>query len=114
MLPSREFSWDPARCGLHWFSVKCGDGLGAGTEEPAGGRKAGCSTKICLIPWEWGQQCVRIGPTYSLLQSWGLDMEESRGSEDLRLAYLLSWPTYSSGRLVPRECLLDLGAGITG
>lgn len=42
-------------------------------------------------------------------------MEE--GSEDLKLIYLLRWPTFFSGRLgywLPREYLMELGAGIMG
>lgn len=44
-----------------------------------------------------------------------LDMEERRGSENLKLAYLFHLSTCFSGRPgwhVPREYLLDLKAGI--
>lgn len=50
-------------------------------------------------------------------ESEGLDMEERKESEDLELTYLLCCPTCFSGRhdsQVPRESLLELGAGITG
>lgn len=44
----------------------------------------------------------------------GLDLEERRESEDLKLAHLLGWPTCLSvdlGCWVPRECLLEWGLG---
>lgn len=45
-----------------------------------------------------------------------LDVEDRRGNENPKLAYLLHWPDCFSGRLgwpVPKENLLELVARIT-
>lgn len=43
--------------------------------------------------------------------AWGLDVEEKRNDEDLKLAYGLLWPTWFSGSLVGG--FLELGAEIS-
>jgi hypothetical protein len=46
-----------------------------------------------------------------------VDLEERKENGDMKLAFLLLWPPCFFGRLgwlVPRECLLALGAGKTG
>lgn len=50
-------------------------------------------------------------------ETWGLNTGKERGSEDLKVSFLLHWQTYFSDRLgcwVPRECLLDLWTGTMG
>lgn len=54
--------------------------------------------------------CHRAG-----YETWELDLETRRKSEDLKLAKILFWPICFSGRLdwqVPRESLMELGTGI--
>lgn len=59
-----------------------------------GGRKARCSTKVCLVPWELGAEteerpqdlvCSRDGDATRRL-----NLEERRESEE---AHLLPWPS---------------------
>lgn len=78
MLPGRDFLWDFDRCGLWGFRVKCfsryweltfmkGDGLvgeGRRLKVSTRGKKAECSSRLCLVPWESGE-----ATTSSLLQS---------------------------------------------
>lgn len=70
-----------------------------GVKVPTEGKKSGCSTKFCLVPWEWGQVmkkvCYRPG-----LKAGRLDLEEMWANKYLMLIYLLCWPTCFSGRLV--------------
>ena len=67
-----------------------------------------------LSPLGMGQR-VRRG---NLLESWaetgGLVQEEWRESECLKAAYLFNSLAYSLGWWVSGECLLALGAGVTG
>lgn len=61
MLPGREFFGDPDRCGLLVFQVKCVSrywGLGL-AEVIHRMEEAGCSIRICLVPWEWEQRVGR-------------------------------------------------------
>lgn len=62
---------------------------------------------------DWSQQVVyyRAGN-----ETRGLDLEKRRKCKDLKLVYLLSWPTCFSGRLdwqIPRECMLSFGTMMT-
>ena len=72
VFPIRKFFWYLS-CG-HWrlqYSVLLGIegshlGLGMSSEgglrRPLRRRKAGCSTTICLVPWEQGQRAVFLCP----------------------------------------------------
>lgn len=70
MLSGRTFFWNPDKCGHCGFQVKCVvkcmsrcvelslrsvDGLGGDAKVSTRDRKAGCSTRIYFIPWEWWQ-----------------------------------------------------------
>jgi hypothetical protein len=64
-LPSRKYFWNPGRFG-HWrLQVQCiylgmRMGLkGSSLRESTGRRKTGYSTRICLVPCEWGQRVRR-------------------------------------------------------
>lgn len=54
-----------------------------------------------MLPYEWGREegaassgvCCIAGD-----ETEGLDLEERRKNEDLKLSYLLSWPACFSGR----------------
>lgn len=48
---------------------------------PKGGRKVGCATKICLVPWDGGKE-GREAANAGLLQSWGMRMGVGFGGEE--------------------------------
>ena len=81
-------------------------------------RKAGCSTRFCLVPWEGGvwQRSQQVDCCKVENETWGLDMEKWE-SRDLKLAYMFCLPPYFSGRFgncVPRGCLQEVGGGALG
>lgn len=85
---------------------------------PIGRSTVGCSTRMYLFPWEWGQSEERPQQVlfYRDLDEIG-NLEERRESEDLRVACLLCWlPCFSAwlGWKAPRECLLQLGDRMAG
>jgi hypothetical protein len=65
-------------------------------------RIAGCSTRICLVPWIRAVSeerleevvCYRAGD-----ETRRLDLEEKRQTENMKLVGPLSWPTCLPGRL---------------
>lgn len=49
-----------------------------------GGRKAGYSSRICLVPWDWGQRVRRNYSRSSAVElEVGVDLKERRQSEAL-------------------------------
>lgn len=67
-----------------------------GQKESTGGRKAGCSIRICLVPWERGQRAKMGHSRKSATElgirmgNWILRNGEERG-DDLQFCYLLPW-----------------------
>ena len=58
-----------------------------------GGKKAGWSSRIFLVPWEKGQRRQWQVVCYkAVVEAWALDLKERRESEELKLAYHLSQP----------------------
>lgn len=60
-------------------------GVGGGTEQSAGRRESGCSIRICLALWEWGQSKESQQQSASDLETW---RNGGRG-EDLQSADLV-------------------------
>lgn len=61
-------------------------------KESTGGQKAGCASRISLVPGEWGKRGSRSHSLYRTGDDTGaLDLEERRETVDLRITYLLLW-----------------------
>lgn len=61
-------------------------------KEFTGGQKAGCASRISLVPGEWGKRGSRSHSLYRTGDDTGaLDLEERRETVDLRITYLLLW-----------------------
>lgn len=58
-------------------------------------RMAGCSTRTCLVTWEWGQR-VTGGLLHSWEWTWETEYGGEEGNEALKLVYLLPTGQLSS------------------
>lgn len=82
-------SW-PVGMGIGWMC------LGG---RSIGGRKAGCSIMVYLVPWEWGERVRRGCHRWSATEL-GTRMGDWARFEDLQSGYLLlwlEWPVCSQG-----------------
>lgn len=85
-----------------------------------GGKKVGCSIQdpfsSLAIRAESEERPQQVVSYIAVIETKGLDMRRGSESKDLKLASLPCWPTCFSRHCwwVPREFLLELGAGIRG
>lgn len=99
----------PGKCVPIYWELTCrnGDGLDV-LRGSTGGRKAGCSIMVYLVPWEWGERVRRGCHRWSATEL-GTRMGDW---EDLKIYSQATCFFDWNGLCVPRECLLELAAGI--
>lgn len=78
--------------------------IGEGLRESTRGRRTGCSTRLCLVSWEYGQrECVESSIGRELGMKCGIgyggEEEECKSENHLPayLVYLLPWQVWLVG-----------------